>query len=215
MRFALLESSNDRLRLLVVAACAICLLIFAACSNQPTQTVQSNTPAGNAPPRTSMPMPPVARSHDTPSAPAGAQDVQFGWTLLDNRHMKLSDYQGKVVVLDFYATWCEPCRMSTPHMVDLQRRYGSKGLQVIGLNVGGTNDRYQIPQFVQQYKIQYALGFPDDEMTDALMYDDDSIPQTFVFDQKGRLVQRFVGYDDNMPHEMEQLIQKAVTRDSF
>ncbi|OLE51346.1 MAG: hypothetical protein AUG51_22855 [Acidobacteria bacterium 13_1_20CM_3_53_8] len=76
-------------------------------------------------------------------------------------------------------------------------------------------DRYQIPQFVQQYKIQYALGFPDDEMTDALMYDDDSIPQTFVFDQKGRLVQRFVGYDDNMPHEMEQLIQKAVTRDSF
>ena len=196
MRFALLESSNDRLRLLAVAACAFCLLIFAACSNQPTQTVQSNTPVGNAPPRTSMPMPPVARSHN-------------------NRHMKLSDYQGKVVVLDFYATWCEPCRMSTPHMVDLQRRYGSKGLQVIGLNVGGTNDRYQIPQFVQQYKIQYALGFPDDEMTDALMYDDDSIPQTFVFDQKGRLVQRFVGYDDNMPHEMEQLIQKAVTSDSF
>jgi len=124
--------------------------------------------------------------------------------------MRLSDYQGKVVVLDFYATWCEPCRISTPHMVDLQRRYGSKGLQVIGLNVGGTSDRYEIPQFVQQYKIQYALGFPDDQMTDVLMSDDDSIPQAFVFNQKGQLLQRFVGYSDDMPHAMEQLIQQAL-----
>ncbi len=136
--------------------------------------------------------------------------MPMGWTLLDNRHMQLSDYQGKVVVLDFYATWCGPCRLSTPHMVDLQRRYGSRGLQVIGLNVGGANDRYAIPQFVQQYKIQYALGFPDDGMAETLMYDDDSIPQAFLFDQKGRLVQRFIGYSDDMPQEMERLIRQAL-----
>src|SRR5256886_11475985 len=81
-----------------------------------------------------------------------------GWTVDDNRAAKLSDYKGKVVVLDFYATWCEPCRAETPRLVQLQKDYGPSGLQVIGLNVGGENDRAHVPGFAKEFGIEYPLG---------------------------------------------------------
>jgi thiol-disulfide isomerase/thioredoxin len=133
-----------------------------------------------------------------------------GFTLLDNRHTQLSDYAGQVVVLDFYATWCPPCRLETPHLVQLQRRYGPQGLRVIGLNVGGPEDRDQVPAFVEEYGIQYALGFPDTGMTELYLSDDDRIPQAYVFDRKGQLVKRFISYDETVPAEMESVIKKAL-----
>src|SRR4051794_20662299 len=74
-----------------------------------------------------------------------------GWVQDNNQRAKLADYKGKVVVLDFYATWCEPCRAETPHLVNLQKQYGDKGLQVIGLNVGGDDDRAQVPGFATEF----------------------------------------------------------------
>src|SRR5437870_12697844 len=94
-----------------------------------------------------------------------------GWTLDNNQRAKLSDYKGKVVVLDFYATWCEPCRAETPRLVRLQRDYGPGGLQVIGLNVGGENDRAQVPAFAKEFGIEYPLGFPDDALVDQYLRD--------------------------------------------
>src|SRR5205807_7038818 len=59
----------------------------------------------------------------------------FGWELDDGQRGRISDYKGKVLLLDFYATWCEPCRDETPHLVQLHQHYASQGLQIIGLNV--------------------------------------------------------------------------------
>src|SRR5437899_11792143 len=94
-----------------------------------------------------------------------------GWLQGNNQHAKLADYKGKVVVLDFYATWCEPCRAETPRLVQLQEQYQPQGLQVIGLNVGGANDRDQVPAFAREFGIQYPLAFPDDEFTDSFLRD--------------------------------------------
>jgi thiol-disulfide isomerase/thioredoxin len=178
-----------------------------------SQQQQPGTPSGKSAPRTALPMPPAnaqtnARAmsaHGDAGASGGS-----GFTLLDNRRMKLSDYAGQVVVLDFYATWCPPCRAETPHLVQLQRRYGPKGLRVIGLNVGGPEDRGEVPGFIEEYGIQYALGFPDKGMTDLYLSDDDSIPQAYVFDRQGRLIKRFISYDDSVPAEMESVIKKAL-----
>jgi thiol-disulfide isomerase/thioredoxin len=193
--------------------CLTGLLFLTACSSGSTETASTtdrtntNTPTGTKPPRAMYPMPPTtaaAPAHDSSAANANS------FTLLDNRRMRLSDYLGRVVVLDFYATWCPPCRAETPHLVSLQRRYGPQGLQIIGLNVGGPEDKEAIPGFVQEYGIQYTLAFPDPAMTELYLSDDDRIPQSFVFDRKGKLVKRFISYDNSMPAELEQVIKEAL-----
>src|SRR2546423_9832940 len=133
-----------------------------------------------------------------------------GWTVDNNRAVKLSDYKGKVVVLDFYATWCEPCRAETPRLVQLQRDYGPSGLQVIGLNVGGENDRPQVPGFAKEFGIEYPLGFPDDTLVNQYLTDNQDIPQAFVFDRNGELVKRFVGYSSTSGGELGRIVKGAL-----
>lgn len=142
--------------------------------------------------------------------PPGAPVEPVGWTLDNNQRAQLSDYKGKVVVLDFYATWCEPCRAETPHLVQLHKQYAEQGLQVIGLNVGGEDDRAQVPRYAKEFGIQYPLAFPDDELVDGLLGDNQNIPQAFVFDRRGNLIKRFIGYSDNSGVELERVVKAAV-----
>ena len=132
------------------------------------------------------------------------------WILGNNQPAKLSDYKGKVVVLDFYATWCEPCRAETPRLVQMQKDYGSNGLQVIGLNVGGDEDRARVPAFAKEYSIEYPLGFPDDSLVNEYLTDNQDIPQAFVFDRNGDLVKRFVGYSSSSGAELERIVKGAL-----
>src|SRR2546421_3040757 len=133
-----------------------------------------------------------------------------GWTGDNNRAAKLSDYKGKVVVLDFYATWGEPCPAETPRLVQMQKDYGPTGLQVIGLNVGGENGRDHVPGFAKEFGIEYPLGFPDDTLVDQYLTDNQNIPQAFVFDRNGDLVKRFVGYGSTSGGELERIIKGAL-----
>jgi thiol-disulfide isomerase/thioredoxin len=130
---------------------------------------------------------------------------------LDGRRAALADYRGQVVVLDFWATYCPPCREEIPHLVRLQKRLGPQGFKVIGLNVGGEEDQPKIPDFVRQYGIQYQLASPDEETVQLFLADDDRIPHTFVIDRQGRLVQDFVGYDEDAAAELEQAITTALS----
>jgi thiol-disulfide isomerase/thioredoxin len=133
-----------------------------------------------------------------------------GWTLDNKQRATLADYKGKVVVLDFYATWCEPCRAETPRLVQLQKQFQQQGLQVIGLNVGGADDRDQVPGYAKEFGIQYPLGFPDDEYADSFLGDNQNIPQAFVFDRNGKLVKRFVGYSDSSGAELERIVKVSL-----
>ena len=140
--------------------------------------------------------------------PAGKVETG-GWTLANKQRATLADYKGKVVVLDFYATWCEPCRAETPRLVQLQKQ-NQEGLQVIGLNVGGAEDRDQVPAYAKEFGIQYPLAFPDDEFADSLLGDNQNIPQSFVFDREGNLVKRFVGYSDSSGAELERVVKASL-----
>jgi cytochrome c biogenesis protein CcmG/thiol:disulfide interchange protein DsbE len=187
---------------LTIGALSVSLLLAACGAPAPVEVSRSETPKGRTPPRTSLPMPPTTASNNQPNA------QQF--TLLDNQQEKLSNYLGKVVVLDFWATYCAPCLEEAPHLDALQRRFGAQGLQVIGLNVGGPDDRPKIPEFAERLKIKYTLGIPEPEMTNLYMGGDSRIPQTIVFDRKGRIVKHFVGYDQTASAELERTIEKAV-----
>ena len=132
------------------------------------------------------------------------------WTLDNNQRAALSDYKGKVVVLDFYATWCEPCRAETPQLVRLQNEYGPQGLQVIGLNVGGDEDRAQVPAFAKEFSIPYPLAYPDDDLVTKYLGDNENIPQSFVFDRNGTLLKRFVGYSSKSGMELDTIVKTAI-----
>ena len=134
----------------------------------------------------------------------------MGWTIGSMQHVRLSDYQNKVLVLDFYATWCEPCRDSIPHLVELQQQYGPQGLQVIGLNVGGGSDLDKVPAFAREFHIQYQLGVPDSELAELYAGDENVIPQTVVLDRQGRQVKRFLGYDESVDQQLQEIIQKSL-----
>ena len=156
------------------------------------------TPVLTTPPSTTFPMPPVK------------PDAQMGWVLANGARSRLADYHDKVLVLDFYATWCLPCRQSIPHLGSLQERFASQGLQVVGLNVGGADDRVKVADFAREMRIQYPLGFPDKSLSDFFLSDNQSIPQTFVFARDGHLVKRFIGYESSTGVELEQTIQTAL-----
>ncbi|MFL6209843.1 MAG: TlpA family protein disulfide reductase [Pyrinomonadaceae bacterium] len=191
-----------------------CLLALIACTNSnnspPVDSAQTNTPRGAQPPRTSLPMPPVSAAHGPGGAPAAGSTSAQSWTMLDGRRARATEYKGKVLVLDFWATYCPPCREEVPHLIALQKRYGAQGLNVVGLNVGGADDRPKVPGFVQEFKISYPLGYPDDELANAVFADTDAIPQTYVFDRNGRLVKRFVGYDGTAASALENAVQTAL-----
>jgi cytochrome c biogenesis protein CcmG, thiol:disulfide interchange protein DsbE len=196
----LISNTRARRAMLTLLACAV--LVF-ACDHREPSTPGGGTPVLSRPPNTTYPMPPL-----TPGSPAS------GWTLLDGRRESLADFVGQVLVLDFYATWCAPCRKSIPHLGELQRQFSAQGLHVVGLNVGGPDDRVKVGAFASELRIPYALGFPDKSLSDLFLSDDDTIPQTFVFDRGGQLVKRFIGYDDSAATELNAVIKAALINDS-
>jgi thiol-disulfide isomerase/thioredoxin len=202
---------------LAAAVAAIALVVLAgACeldgaSKKRAEASRNAASAGanSRAPRTNLPMPPVASSHGESASGVGASP-RGGWTQLDGRRASLEDLRGQVVVLDFWATYCPPCREEIPHLVRLQRQFGPQGFKVIGLNVGGPDDRPKVPEFVKLYGIQYQLAEPDDETTRLFLADNDAIPQTFVLDRRGRLVRHFVGYDAEVASELEKAVSEAL-----
>ncbi|HEV7397815.1 MAG TPA: TlpA disulfide reductase family protein [Pyrinomonadaceae bacterium] len=142
--------------------------------------------------------------------PIKSSNENMGWTVANTQHIRLADQRNKIVILDFYATWCEPCRESIPHLADLQRRYAAKGVEIVGLNVGGADDYDKVPAFAREFRIPYQLGIPDQELEALYMSDEGSIPQTFILDRQGKIVKRFIGYDESLNEELESAILTAL-----
>lgn len=191
-----MQLNSLRFKLLFVSSCCVLLSVALACEKADSE----KTPVVSAPPATAFPMPPVS----------GKSLGEMGWQLADGQRNTFSQYNGSVLVLDFYATWCMPCRKSIPELIVLQDRYRSEGLQIVGLNVGGPNDWPRVPEFVRELKIQYTLAIPDTDLTGFLLSDDQQIPQTFVFDRQGRLTKRLIGFTDSDVQILRDAVEATV-----
>lgn len=134
----------------------------------------------------------------------------MSWTDADDRVHKLSDLKGKAVILDFWATYCEPCRREIPHLNSLIAKYGADNLYVVGLNVGGEEDAPKIPDFLKTTKIDYLIAFPEDELSRFIFAERSDIPQTLVVDRAGNTVTKIIGFSPAIQKELDAAVEKAV-----
>jgi thiol-disulfide isomerase/thioredoxin len=131
---------------------------------------------------------------------------------LDGREIKLSSYQGKVVVLDFWASWCPPCRDEVPVLVELAGKHNAQGLEVIGLSIEDpAEDIEAVKRFVKEYNINYTVGFATTETFGAFAGEGElPIPQTFIFDKDGKLRAHLVGFTSSESKRLRQTVSRLL-----
>lgn len=177
----------------------ICFLLTISCGNAASPTAISKQPISiNDRPTTNLPMPPSKPFAD------------MSWTLTDERVQKLGDLKGKAVILDFWATYCEPCKREIPHLNSLIAKYGADNLVIVGLNVGGEEDRVKIPQFTETTKIDYPIAFPENDLTSFIFATRSDIPQTAVFDRSGAMITKIIGFGPTQKTELDTAVEKAI-----
>lgn len=124
----------------------------------------------------------------------------------EGRDVKLSSYKGKVVIIDFWATWCPPCRKGIPDLVELKKKYGKKGFEVIGISVDRDTKNEVVP-FIKNYGINYPVVFYNDNVVRD--YGGiQSIPTSFVIDKQGKVVASYVGLREKAVYE--EIIEKLL-----
>jgi len=135
---------------------------------------------------------------------ATAKPANLNFTLKDtaNQDVALSSLKGKVVLLDFWATWCGPCKIEIPWFIEFQQKYGKDGLQVVGVSVDDTLDR--LKPYVAKMKMNYTVlqGLDHDDLQDAYgpLF---GIPVTVLISRDGRMCAKHVGLSSKDAFEKE------------
>jgi thiol-disulfide isomerase/thioredoxin len=107
--------------------------------------------------------------------------------------ISLSDYEGKVVVLDFWATWCPPCRKGIPDFVELKKKYMDSGFEIIGISLDEVKNKESVENFIKEYNVNYPMVWGN--QTVAYKYGGVSqIPTSFIIDKDGNVAAQHVGY---------------------
>lgn len=137
------------------------------------------------------------------SASTSVYNDQYNFTTqkLGGGELKLSDYKGKVVIVDLWDTWCPPCRMEIPHFIDLYNDYQDKGFVMIGLAFGQEGPQ-AVEKFIKDYGINYVNGYINQDVI-ARFGEPRGIPTTYVIDQNGNVVKKYVGYTEKSVFEAE------------
>jgi thiol-disulfide isomerase/thioredoxin len=127
------------------------------------------------------------------------QAFQFKVTGLNEKTITLSDYKGKVLILDFWDTWCPPCKAEIPHFVELYSKYNSEGLEILGVAFG-REGLDALHGFIAEYQINYPNALANEEIINGFG-GISSIPTTFLIDKNGNVFKKYVGYQEKSVFE--------------
>lgn len=136
---------------------------------------------------------PAVENNSSTSEIKGDENKAPDFTLLtvEGKNVSLSDFKGKVVIVDFWATWCPPCRRGIPDLISLQNDYKDK-IAVIGISMDQENTKAGVPDFVNKMGINYPIVYFNNKVIDD--YGGISaIPTTFIIDQNGNIINKLIG----------------------
>ena len=128
--------------------------------------------------------------------------------------MSLSDYSGKVMLVNLWATWCGPCRNEIPELVKIRKEFAPKGFEIVGLSTENpTSSEESVKNFVQSFNMDYQVGWASPEVAIAFMQmtQRDAIPQSFIISRDGHVLKQFVGFSPvSTPPQIRQAIEEAL-----
>ena len=164
--------------------------------------------SNNSRPQTAIKAP---ESKPTPQPADPSAVLNTALQSLDGGAFRLADYPGKIVVLNFWATWCPPCRREIPHLIEMNREFKSRGVEFVGLSTEDpTTTREKVREFANEYGIDYKLGFTDAKFANLLMEGRTNIPQVYVI-RDGHALYRFRGFNEqDSPPKLRAAIEQAL-----
>jgi thiol-disulfide isomerase/thioredoxin len=127
----------------------------------------------------------------------------------DESTLALSDYRGKVVVVDFWASWCVPCRRSFPWLIEMQEKYGQEGLVVIGVNMDA--DAADAESFLRDYPVNFRIVKDPDGVL-AREYDVIAMPSSYVIGRDGETATRHLGFKVARQQEYEETLTQLLEK---
>jgi len=200
------RSENNKLRFwtpLRVACTVISLGLLAAFG---VSSCNSNDPA-----TTSRPAAP-ARPTALATLPRPVLDAENKAT--SGGPIKLSNYSGKVLLVNLWASWCGPCRAETPELVKLHKEYQSRGVEMVGLSTEDPDASAEsVSDFIREFAVDYQIGWAKREVAQTLMQGRTSIPQSFIIARDGRIIKRFIGFrPDLTPDQLKQALEEALAQ---
>lgn len=133
---------------------------------------------------------------------------------IKDKDFRLADFQGKVVVINIWASWCGPCRREVPEYEKVRTEFESRGVVFIGLTTENRGAEDRVQRFLRDVDFGFRLGWADRELQRTLMNGKNSIPQTLVIDTEGRIVNHWEGYAPvRSGNRLKQSIQQALVRE--
>lgn len=127
----------------------------------------------------------------------------------DNGKITLSDYRGKVVYVDFWASWCKPCRKSFPFMNEMEKKYANRGLKIIAINLD--SDISAAKTFLKKNKADFTVAYDPDGVTPG-KYQVRVMPTSYLIDKNGNIQNIHKGFKEDQRKELEAQITKQLNK---
>jgi len=150
----------------------------------------------------------TAGCQSKPKQKAQAKGADFTLRDVHEKEYKLSDYKGKVVMIEFWATWCPPCRESIPELIALNSRFPESQFKLFAISLD--EDTFALYKFVENNKIPYTVLMGDQDVEDR--YGAHKIPMTFLIDKQGKIVTKHMGFAPGLSNDIAKEIEELINQ---
>jgi len=181
---------------LYILICLVLMTGVVACQKNDEKSADTTEDTGNHSE--------IDSSQDTSLAP------DFSLPDLEGNIIGPASFRGKVLIIDFWATWCPPCVKAVPHLTSMKEKYGPQGFEVIGVSLDtGSDAEMLVKAFAEEMGVNYPMVIGNDDVADA--YGGiTGIPTFFIIDKEGKIVKSRIGYSPDTGNMMETEVEKLL-----